>query len=49
MGSGSESSNIGLHDLIVDELSRVILRDLHVTFGTIKEELVAIMDEHIRT
>lgn len=48
----NSSSGLGdteLHDLITIEVSRVILEDLPLIFGTIKYELVVMVDEQFWT
>lgn len=46
-GSGSGSRDEAIHDLIVAQVSRIILEDLSGMFGKIKEEMVVMLDEHL--
>lgn len=48
-GSRVGSSDAKLHEFIATEISRVILEETHVMFGTIKEGIIELMDECMRS
>ena len=48
-GFGIESIDKCLHEFISAEVTRGILDATHVMFGTIKEGILELMDERLRT
>lgn len=49
LGFGSGSRDVEICNLVSMEVSMVILEDLQGMFGTIKDELVVMIDERLRT
>ena len=47
-GTGSEPVDDGLREFIASEITRGILEAIPVIFGSIKEGIIELMEEHLR-